>query len=145
MGDETTKDSQIEELRHQFLVFDVNGSGFVEKEELQQALKTLGYQITEEGFENLLQIVGSKDDKLDFDEFVAWNRELYKEEIKAEFNIIDTDRSGWISKAELKEYSRKMKYNLTEEQIDDFLYDADANENDRVGLDEYISAMVRNF
>lgn len=142
MGDEDTTDAQIEELRQQFHVFDANGSGFIEKDELKDALKTLGYQISDEGFENLLKIVGSKDDRLDFDEFIAWNRELYKEEMKKEFNSIDSDGSGWISKAELKAYSMNMKYNLTEEQIDDFLYEADANGNDRVGLDEYISAMV---
>lgn len=142
MSDEDTANDRMEELRKQFHVFDADGSGFIEKNELQQGLKILGYQISDEGFENLLRIVGSKDDRLDFDEFLAWNRELFKEEIKTEFNAIDTDGSGWISKAELKAYSMKMKYGLTEEQIDDFLYGADKNENDRVGLDEYISAVV---
>ena len=35
-----------------------------------------------------------------------------------------------------------MKYGLTEEQIEDFLYEADENGNDRVGLDEYVAAVV---
>jgi len=138
MGD----DAQIDELRQQFQVSDANGSGFIEKDELKDCLKTLGYQISDEGFENLLITVGSRNDRLNFEEFIAWNRELYKEEMKQEFNAIDTDGSGWISKAELKAYSMRMKYNLTEEQIDDFLYQADVNQNDKIGLDEYISAMV---
>lgn len=132
----------VEELRQQFNVFDPNGTGFIEKEELQEALKTLGYQMSDDGFDNLLQIVGSTDDRLNFDEFIAWNRELYKEEMKQEFDSIDSDHSGWISKSELRAYSKTMKYNLTEEQIEDFLYQADANQNDKVGLDEYISAMA---
>jgi Ca2+-binding EF-hand superfamily protein len=135
-------DDQIEELRQQFHVFDANGSGFIEKYELKEALKTLGFQISEKGFDNLLHIVESTDDRLNFDEFIVWNRELYKEEMKNEFDTIDADNSGWISKSELREYSKKMKYDLTEEQIEDFLYQADANQNDKVGLDEYISAMV---
>ena len=147
MDQETTQDSQQvdEQLRQQFHFFDANGSGFIEKDELREALGKLGYDISEEGFENLLRVVGSTDDKLNFEEFIAWNRELYKEEMKAEFKAIDQDGSGWISRVELKEHSIKMKYNWTEEQIDDFLYEADANENDKVGLDEFTTAMVRNI
>lgn len=142
MVDELTQDFDTEELRRQFHVFDANGSGFIEKDELQQGLKTLGYEISDDRFEKLLEVVGSSDDRLNFDEFIALNRELFKEEMKTEFEEIDTDKSGWISKTELKEYSKKMRYGLTEEQIEDFLYQADSNENDKVGLDEYIAAIV---
>jgi len=142
MEQQALADSHIEELRQQFHVFDVNGSGFIEKDELKQGLKTLGYQISDHGFNNLLEVVGSTDERLNFEEFIAWNGELYKEELKGEFKSIDTDGSGWISKAELKKYSSTMKYNLTEAQIDDFIYNADANQNDKVGIDEYIAAVV---
>ena len=134
--------SQLEELRQQFHVFDANGSGFIEKEELKQGLMALGYQISDEGFHHLLTLVGSTDDRLDFEEFMKWNHELFLQDMKAEFEAIDTDQSGWISKSELREYSRGMKYGLTEEQIEDFLYEADENGNDRVGLDEYVAAVV---
>lgn len=143
MTDESSSDTQIEdELRRQFHIFDANGSGFIEKEELKVGLNTLGFQISDEGFNHLLAVVGSTDDRLNFREFIVWNRELFKEEMKAEFEAIDMDGSGYINKSELTEYSSRMKYGLTEEQIEEFLYQADANDNDKVGLDEYISAVV---
>jgi len=132
----------VEELLQQFHVFDVNGSGFIERDELKQSLATLGYPISEEGFHHLFALVGSTDGRLNLEQFSRWNRELFQQDLKAEFQAIDTDHSGWISKAELREYSKRMNYGLTEEQIEDFLYEADENGNDRVGLDEYIAAIV---
>ena len=147
MDQDATQNSAAvdEDLRQQFHFFDANSSGFIEKDELREALGKLGYEISDQGFGHLLKVVASTDDRLNFEEFIAWNRELYKEEMKAEFKAIDQDGSGWISKTELKEHSIKSKYNWTEEQIDDFLYEADANENDKVGLDEFTTAMVRNI
>ena len=133
---------QMEELRQQFHVFDVNGSGFIERDELKRSLMTLGYPISDEGFHHLYTLVGSTNDRFNLEEFSRWNRELFQQDLKAEFQAIDTDHSGWISKSELREYAKRMNYELTEEQIEDFLYEADENGNDRVGLDEYISAIV---
>ena len=140
---ESLTQEQIDHLRHQYHVFDVNGSGFIEHGELKRGLKHLGYNITEEGMRRLLDLVGSTNHQMNFEQFIAWNRELYREEMKEKFNAIDTDHSGWISRIEAKEYCEKMGYSLTDEQIDDLLYEADSNEDGKVQVEEYISAMVR--
>ena len=62
---------QIAVLREQFHVFDLNGSGFIEYDELRQGLKRLGYQISDEGIEHLFELVGSKDQRLSFEQFIT--------------------------------------------------------------------------
>eukprot|EP00934_Nitzschia_sp_Nitz4_P000999 Nitzschia sp. Nitz4//scaffold317_size20466//1311//2144//NITZ4_008660-RA/size20466-augustus-gene-0.18-mRNA-1//-1//CDS//3329547527//999//frame0 len=139
---EALEEYQVDQLREQFHVFDANGSGFIERDELQQALKTLGYENTEQAFLDLMTFVGSSDDRMDFEEFTKWNRELYRQDMKKEFQTIDTAGTGWINKTELLEYSKNMKYNFSLEQVEEFLYQADTNQDDKVDLEEYINAMT---
>jgi len=139
----TEDDSQIDdEFRLHFHVFDTNGSGFIEREELKESLSRLGYPVTDEGCDRIFQLVHSQDDRLNLNEFIRWNRELFRLDMVKEFKSIDTSHDGTIDKSELTEHSKKMKYGLTEEQIEDFLYEIDSNGNDIVGLDEYIAATV---
>ena len=140
---ESLTTEQTDQLRHQYHVFDVNGSGYIELDELKRGLNLLGFNITDAGLQNLLELVGSVDNQMNFEQFIAWNRELYRDEMKGKFKTIDTDHSGWISRPEAKAYSDKMEYNFTDEQIDDIMYEADLNEDGKIQLEEFITAMVR--
>ena len=69
--EENVSDSQIEELRQQFHFFDVNGSGHIEKDELQASLKRLGQDWTMAQIDTLMKKVDfNKDGKLNFEEFI---------------------------------------------------------------------------
>eukprot|EP00977_Amphora_coffeiformis_P007228 scaffold1569_cov171-Amphora_coffeaeformis.AAC.14 len=129
---------QVNVLREQFHVFDLDGNGYIEPDELRQGLKTLGYQISDEGFAHLLDLIGSVDQRLNFEQFISWNRELYLQDMKEKFREIDTDHSGWISRSELMEYYRKTQCEYTDEEIDDMMYEADINEDGKMQIDEFI-------
>ena len=133
---------QIDVLREQFHVFDLNGNGYIELDELRQGLKRLGYQINDEGIAHLFNLVGSKDQRLNFEQFITWNRELYIQDMKEKFQEIDTDQSGWISRTELMEYYKKIDYEYTEEEIDDILYEVDFDGDGKIQIDEFITGMV---
>jgi Ca2+-binding EF-hand superfamily protein len=62
--------------------------------------------------------------------------------MKQEFEAIDTDGSRWIDKSQLKAYAMKMKYDFTEEELDDLTYNMDTNQNDKISMDEFIAGMV---
>jgi Ca2+-binding EF-hand superfamily protein len=136
-------DDQVIELRRTFHAFDTNGSGFVEHDELKANLKLLGHDISESDIEHLLTQVESKDSKLNFEEFIAWNRLLWKDDMEAKFNKIDSDSSGYIDKIQLKAYVVDMEYGFTEEELDDMCYEMDSNGDERIYVDDFINVMVR--
>eukprot|EP00980_Cylindrotheca_fusiformis_P002946 scaffold683_cov124-Cylindrotheca_fusiformis.AAC.15 len=140
----TLSEGQVAELQRSFHAFDANGSGFIEMDELREGLKRFGYNISEEGIDHLLALVESTDDKIDFEEFIAWNALLWKDEMKTKFQEIDKDNSGSIDKVELKQWAKKMGYGFTETEIDDICYEMDSTGNDKISLDEFINGMAAN-
>jgi Ca2+-binding EF-hand superfamily protein len=136
-------EDQVLELQRSFHAFDTNGSGFIEMDELKEGLKLLGYNISDKGIDHLLSLVESADDRLNFEEFIAWNGLLWKDEMKAKFREIDADSSGWIGKNELKQWAMDMGHGFTEEEIDDMCYEMDSSGDDRISVDEFIKGMVR--
>lgn len=136
-------EDQVFELQRSFHAFDTNGSGFIELDELKEGLKLLGYDISDKGMTHLLSLVESKDDRLDFEEFIAWNGLLWKDEMKAKFRKIDSDNSGWIGKSELQQWALDMGYGFTETGIDDMCYEMDSSGDDKISVDEFIKGMVR--
>jgi Ca2+-binding EF-hand superfamily protein len=102
-----------DELREAFNLFDADGDGQVSMTELENMFMKLGTdgQINESEIHALLKIA-DKDESgtITFDEFhVLWDKvkafgdHLSAEEelIRQEFDKLDTDRSGFISKAEM--------------------------------------------
>lgn len=135
-------EDDILELRRSFHAFDKNSSGFIEMDELKEGLKVLGYDISESGIGHLLEMVESQDNRLDFQEFIAWNGLLWKDDMKSKFKSIDVDGSGWISKAELKKWSTDNDYGISEEQLDDLCYEMDSTGDNRISIYEFINGMV---
>jgi len=119
-----------------------NGSGFIEMDELKEGLETLGYDISENGIGHLLELVESSDNKLSFEEFISWNRELWKDDMKTKFKSIDVDGSGWINRVELKKWTTDSGYEFSEEQIDDLCYSMDSSGNGKINIDEFIQGMA---
>ena len=92
-------EEEISELRYAFHAFDANGSGFIEHDELHDGLKLLGWEISENGIQHLLQLVESKDDKLSFEEFVAANATLWKNDMKGRSHFGSSRSTQPIRKA----------------------------------------------
>lgn len=136
-------EEQIQELRRTFHAFDTNGSGYIEHDELKANLKTVGYNISEEGVNNLLALVDSKDSRLNFVEFIAWNRVLWKDDMKEKFKSIDAKNRGYIDKSQLKAYVAELGHGFSDEELEELCYEMDPEGDDRIQLDDFINVMVR--
>ena len=57
-------------LRDVFNVFDANGNGFIDRNDLRNLMKKLAQDLTEEEIEQIMEEVDQdRDDKISFDEF----------------------------------------------------------------------------
>lgn len=61
---------EIKELRSAFELFDADGNGFIDRQEIKTALKVLGEELSEEEIQDILEEADlNKDGRLDFFEF----------------------------------------------------------------------------
>ena len=136
-------DEQVAELKQAFALFDMDGSGEVSTDELGTVLETLGQKVTEE---ELVQIIAEVDQdgggSVDFDEFVdlmssrmSENNEEY--DIIDVFKVFDQDGSGYITAAELRHVMMNLDEELTDQEIDDLILDADVDGDGQIGYDEF--------
>ena len=135
---------RIEELREHFHIFDLNGSGWIEKDDLQQALAILGQPSDDDEVNKLLTAYDTNlDGRVSFDEYIAWNRQLFVDEMTTKFNEMDEDGSGTLDKVELKKIALELGFGVTEEELDDLTYEMDINQDGNIDVEEFILAMVR--
>ncbi|GAB1597953.1 calmodulin-like protein 8 isoform X2 [Argonauta hians] len=58
------------EMKKAFNMFDTDGSGYITKDELKKAMKSLGMDCSSEEIERIMRSVSKDDDKIDYNEFV---------------------------------------------------------------------------
>ena len=158
-------DTQINELKEQFHIYDINGSGYIEHDDMKAALLNINkskakdgvcQHITDNEITQLIKEVDyDNDGKLNFDEFIAWNRQCFINQMKVDFKDIDKDSSGYLTKSEIKAWLIKVKqdgttdnYNdgnisIDETELDDLIYELDSDGNDRISVDEFIYGMAK--
>mmetsp|Transcript_135561 Transcript_135561/g.201588 ORF Transcript_135561/g.201588 Transcript_135561/m.201588 type:complete len:231 (-) Transcript_135561:140-832(-) len=141
---EALTDDQIEELREHFHVFDLNGSGWVEESDLKEALALLGTPKDNYEVRKLLQSIDTDHDgRLSFEEYIAWNRQLFIDEMRRAFGALDADGDGSIGKVELKAFATELGFGVTEEELDQLTYEMDTDQNDKISVEEFISALAQ--
>uniref|UniRef100_A0A4W6ED50 Calcium binding protein 7 n=1 Tax=Lates calcarifer TaxID=8187 RepID=A0A4W6ED50_LATCA len=106
---------QIEEIREAFKVFDRDGNGFISKQELGMAMRSLGYMPNEVELEVIIQRLDMDGDgQVDFEEFVTLlGPKLTAAGLPDKFNGTDFDSVFW--KCDMQK--------LTVEELKRLLYD----------------------
>lgn len=141
--EEQVTSEQIQELQDHFNTFDLNGSGWIEEDDLDQALKLLGKPKDKYEVKKLLQSIDTDTDgRISFDEYIAWNRQLFIDDMKLKFNEIDVDHNGYLDKTELKEFAMDWDYGVTEEELDQLTYEMDTNQDGNIDIEEFILGMA---
>ena len=97
--------SELQRLREQFEAIDTDGSGFIEIEELKEAMEKQNMKMS---LDEMQQIIDKLDyannDKINYTEFIAATLDvgqiISKDEkkLKAIFNTFDVDNTGFITR-----------------------------------------------
>lgn len=138
---------EYSEVKEAFQIFDSDGSGEIDVKELKEALENLGLDADNKAFQNLLDGIDSnKDGTIQLDEFVEMmtakpSPKRTRDELKAMFDLISRD-GQFIDFEDLRRVEDEMKDNKTDEVLEEMIYRADTNKDDKVSFEEFYTIMA---
>merc|ERR1719150_3064839 len=104
---------QNAEFKEAFDGFDTDGSGAISHKELLELMKQKA----------------TKDDHADT--------------IREAFKIFDRDKDGFVSTKELKKVTTMLGQQLTKEEVEEFMKEADVDGNGKLDYDEFVKMMLQ--
>lgn len=138
----------MEEIKEAFNLFDTEGKGNIDVRELKAAFRALGFQVKKA---EIRQMFVDMDKDLasatvTFDEFVEMvtpkmqNRDS-REEIMKVFSLFDDDNTGMISFRNLKRVATELGENLTDEELQEMIDEADRDGDGVINEEEFYRVM----
>ncbi|XP_008977827.1 centrin-1 [Callithrix jacchus] len=143
---ELTED-QKQEIREAFDLFDVDGSGTIDVKELKVAMRALGFEPRKEEMKKMISEVDKEGTgKISFNDFLAvmtqkMSEKDTKEEILKAFRLFDDDETGKISFKNLKRVANELGENLTDEELQEMIDEADRDGDGEVNEEEFLRIM----
>merc|ERR1712224_861721 len=142
-------EEQRGELREAFDLFDTDGSGAVDFTELMTAMKALGFEPKKEEIAKMVKEMDKDGDAtVDFEEFCIMlaekmNQKDGKEEMLKGFKLFDDDNTGKISMKNFKRVAKELGENLTDQELEAILGEADTDKDGEINEAEFLNVMVK--
>ena len=147
-ADDLSEDA-VQEFKEAFILFDADGGGEIDEEELGEVLASLGQELTpEEVHEMMVKVDTDGGGSIDFDEFLEMMAELLANKGTDEsdyveaFKILDKDGSGAISAEELYYIATHLGEKATDEEIQELIRSGDVDGDGQIGYDEVSSKLA---
>ncbi|CAI8038001.1 Centrin-1 [Geodia barretti] len=142
-------EEQKQEIREAFDLFDADGSGAIDAKELKVAMRALGFEPKKEEIRRMIADI-DKDGSgtIDFNEFLhmmtaKMGEKDSKEEILKAFRLFDDDETGKISFNNLKRVAKELGENLTDEELQEMIDEADKDGDSEVSEAEFLRIMKK--
>lgn len=143
-------EEQKQEIREAFDLFDSDGSGTIDAKELKVAMRALGFEPKKEEIRKMIADIDKcGDGQINFEEFLATmtvkmgQRDSREEMIKA-FRLFDDDETGRISFQNLKRVANDLGENLTDEELQEMIDEADREGTGEVSLEDFMRIMKKS-
>ena len=141
---EITED-QKREIKEAYESFEDGG---INPKELKLAMKALGFDPKNEDVGRILAQVEKKGKKpVEFEEFVDLLIEKPNKDPKVEmekaFRILTEDGKDKITVKSLKKICVDLGENITEEELQEMITEADKDQDEEVGLDDFVQIMKK--
>jgi len=142
-------EQEILEFKDAFAMFDIDGGGTIDTDELKQVLTELGDTPTDEEIQEMITMIDENGDgEIDFDEFLNLMRlrmgesgEDAEQKLKDVFDVFDADGSGGIDRDEMRALMKKLAQSLTEEEITAIMEEVDADGDGEISFEEFKALM----
>ncbi|XP_006216266.2 centrin-2 [Camelus dromedarius] len=145
---ELTED-QKQEIREAFDLFDADGTGTIDVKELKVAMRALGFEPKKEEIKKMISEIDKEGTgKMNFSDFLTvmtqkMSEKDTKEEILKAFKLFDDDETGKISFKNLKRVAKELGENLTDEELQEMIDEADRDGDGEVNEQEFLRIMKK--
>lgn len=140
-------EEQKQEIKEAFDLFDTDGSGNIDQKELKVAMRALGFEPKREEIKKMIADV-DKDGSgvIDYNEFLDMMTSKMaerdpKEEMMKAFRLFDDDETGKISFKNLKRVAKELGENMTDEEIQEMIDEADRDGDGEISEEEFYRIM----
>eukprot|EP01027_Heterolobosea_sp_BB2_P008623 GEZU01012796.1.p1 GENE.GEZU01012796.1~~GEZU01012796.1.p1 ORF type:complete len:200 (-),score=46.76 GEZU01012796.1:163-681(-) len=142
-------EEQKNEIQEAFDLFDTDGSGTIDAKELKVAMRALGFEPKKEEIKKMIADI-DKDGSgtIDFNEFLElmtakMSEKDSREEILKAFRLFDYDETGKISFANLKRVATELGENMTDEELQEMIDEADRDGDGEISEEEFLRIMKK--
>ena len=145
---ENLSDETITQFQAIFELFDKDNSGNISTKELGTVMRNLGQNPSEEELKQMIREVDlNGNGTIDFKEFMCLMVKKMKdndldEELQAAFKVFDKDQNGYITSHELRHTMTNLGENLTPEEVEEMIKEADLDNDQQVDYDEFMKIIM---
>lgn len=142
-------EEQKQEIREAFDLFDTDGSGTIDAKELKVAMRALGFEPKKEEIKKMIADIDTDGSgTIDFNEFLEMmtskmSERDSREEILKAFRLFDDDETGKISLRNLRRVSKEIGENMTDEELQEMIDEADRDGDGEINEDEFMRIMQK--
>ncbi|KAL8616816.1 Centrin-1 [Nucella lapillus] len=142
-------EEQKQEIREAFDLFDADGSGTIDAKELKVAMRALGFEPKKEEIKKMIAEIDKEGTgTIDFNDFLTimtqkMSEKDAKEEILKAFRLFDDDETGKISFRNLKRVAKELGENLTDEELQEMIDEADRDGDGEINQEEFLRIMKK--
>ncbi|MCO5603670.1 hypothetical protein L7F22_057821 [Adiantum nelumboides] len=139
-------DEQRQEIREVFDLFDVDNSGTIDAEELQEAMRSLGFEARPEEIKQMIEeIDGNQNGSIEFEEFLQMmtgkiGESASTKEISKIFDQYFKDpKTGTVTYQNLKTVVLQLGLKITDEELWEMIAEADYDGDRQLNREEFIN------
>jgi|TARA_B110000902_G_C13909090_1_gene437538 Ca2+-binding EF-hand superfamily protein len=140
---------EIEEIKEAFDLFDTDGSGTIDPQELKAAMQSLGFEAKNATIYQMIgDIDASGDGQIDFEEFLdmmtaKMSDKDSREDIQKVFALFDDDTTGKITLRNLQRVARELGETMSDTELLEMIDRADMDDDGEISLDEFYAIMTK--
>jgi len=143
-------DKEIDEFKEAFNLFDKDGNGSIDVQELKTVMRSMGATPTNAELRDIIREVDSdQNGTIEFNEFLTLmakskgKKSNPEEELREAFRVFDRDGNGLISHAELKEAMQTLGEPLSDEELKVMIDEADTDGDGQINYQEFITLFTK--
>lgn len=142
-------EDQKQEIREAFELFDTEGIGHIDSKELKVAMRALGFEPKKEEIRKMLSVVDKEGTGLiSYEAFLDLMASKMadrdsKEEVLKAFRLFDDDETGKISFQNLRRVANELGENITDEELQEMIDEADRDGDGEVSQEEFLRIMMK--
>jgi calmodulin len=139
-------------LKEAFALFDKDGDGYINHEELVTVMRSLGFNPTPAEVRDLISEGTSgqytaRGGRIDFELFCSlMNRKVKDDDTEAElkdaFRVLDKVGQGYVGVEEMRRICKQLGEDLTAEEVTDMISEAISNFEGKIYYDGFVKTLV---